>query len=222
MLKVAEVSKRYEDDHGRVDVLAGVSLQVDPGELVCLYGASGSGKTTLLHVIAGLITPDAGTVWIDGEEVSLQSEAARARLRLSRIGVVFQSDNLIPELAAWENVALPLLGLGHSTAEARGLSMAALEWVGMAGLADRPPDRLSGGERQRVGIARGIVGDRRVLVADEPTGALDSDTSVMLFELLRKLAAAHALAVLVATHDPLALPFASQTLAIRDGRVSAA
>jgi putative ABC transport system ATP-binding protein len=219
MLKVTGVSKGFDDDRGRVEILAGVDLQVDPGELVCIYGASGSGKTTLLHVVAGLDTPDEGSVWIDGEDIAAESEAARAHLRLSRIGVVFQRDNLIRELSAWENVALPLLGLGHSMVEAREMSMSALESVGMVGLAERAPDRLSGGERQRVGIARGIVGNRSLLVADEPTGALDSDNSIKLFELLRKVAS-DGLSVLVATHDQLALPFATQALTIRDGRVS--
>jgi putative ABC transport system ATP-binding protein len=222
MLELAAVSKAYEDDCGRVEVLAGVDLRVDPGELVCLYGASGSGKTTLLHLAAGLDTPDSGSVRIDGEDIAAESEAARARLRLSRIGVVFQRDNLIPELSAWENVALPLLGLGRPRAEARDLSMSALESVGMVGLADRAPNRLSGGERQRVGIARGIVGERSLLVADEPTGALDSANSTMLFELLRELASSAALAVLIATHDPLAVPLATHALTIRDGRLSAA
>lgn len=222
MLDVTAVSKGYDEGRGRVEVLAGVDLSVSPGELVCLFGASGSGKTTLLHLAAGLEIPDSGSVRIDGEDISTQSEAARARLRLSRIGVVFQRDNLIPELCAWENVALPLLGLGRSRAEARELSLAALESVGMLGFADRAPVRLSGGERQRVGIARGIVGDRHLLIADEPTGALDSHNSTKLFELLRELAVSVELAVLVATHDPLAVPLATQALTIRDGRVSAA
>lgn len=222
MLDVTGVSKAYGGERGRVEVLAGVDLRVDPGELVCLYGASGSGKTTLLHIAAGLDTPDEGSVRIEGEDIAAKSEAVRARLRLSRIGVVFQRDNLIHELSAWENVALPLLGLGRSRVEAREMSMSALESVGLVGLADRPPRTLSGGERQRVGIARGIVGERRLLVADEPTGALDSVNSTKLFELLGGLAASAALAVLVATHDPLALPIATRALTIRDGRVSAA
>lgn len=221
MLQITGVSKGFDDDLGRVEVLAGVDLEVGPGELVCMYGASGSGKTTLLHVVAGLEVPDAGSVRIDGSDIAGESEAARARLRLRRIGVVFQRDNLIRELSAWENVALPLLGLGHSRAQARQMAMSALDSVGVAALADRAPDRLSGGERQRIGIARGIVGERRLLVADEPTGALDSDNSIKLFELLRKLAA-DGLAVLVATHDQLAFPFATRQLTIRDGRVNVA
>ncbi len=219
MLTATGVRKGYDAGGGHIEVLTGVDLAVGPGEFVCIYGASGSGKSTLLHLLAGLDSLDAGTVRIGELEVSSASEAARARMRLEHVGVVFQRDNLLLELSAEENVALPLLALGRSRAEAGDLARTALGRVGMAAHSDRLPEQLSGGERQRVGIARGLVGDRTLLLADEPTGSLDAANSQALFELLRDLAHGSGAAVVVATHDPLAVPMADRVLTMVDGQL---
>lgn len=219
MLNVARVSKSYGHGLSRVEALVQVDLVLEAGEMACLYGASGSGKTTLLNVVSGLDTPDSGQVLVGSVDLASLSESRRAAMRLREIGVVFQEGNLIRELSAWENVALPLMGQGIARASAREQAMAALELVGVAELSDRCPPEMSGGQRQRVGIARGLAGERRLLVTDEPTGALDTKNSERLFGLLRDLAEQQAIAILVATHDPLGREFATRNLEIRDGRV---
>ncbi|GAA4755673.1 ABC transporter ATP-binding protein [Nocardioides endophyticus] len=219
LVRLDGVCRVFGEEPDRVVAVDDVTLSFGVGELICLQGASGSGKSTLLNLVAGLDLPDSGTVTVDEELVSAMSEDHRADLRLRRVGVVFQDDNLVRELTALENVSLPLLARGLSSREARELSRAALERVGVAAVGARHPDQMSGGQRQRVGIARGLVGDRSILVADEPTGALDSANSADLFALLRELCDNAGAAVLVATHDPLAHDYATRTVTVRDGRM---
>lgn len=221
LVQVDHVTKVFGQDLNRVVAVDDVTMSFGLGELVCLQGASGSGKSTLLNLMTGLALPDSGTIEVDGEVVSSMSEDQRADLRLRRVGVIFQDNNLVQELTADENVALPLLALGAPAKDAREVARAALERVGVGDVGRRHPNQMSGGQRQRVGIARGLVGDRKVLVADEPTGALDSANSVELFRLLRELCDSGSAGVLVATHDPLAVSYATRTVTVQDGRMIA-
>lgn len=219
LLQAHELTKTYTTPVEVVRAVDEVSLTLSGGEFVCLHGASGSGKSTLLHVLAGLIEPDRGSVLVDGVELRTADTKAAAAVRLEKIGVVFQDDNLLPELSAWENVALPLQVSGATLKEARSEADSALDEVGLAGLYDRMPWEMSGGQRQRVGVARALVGRRGVLLADEPTGSLDSANSRALFELLARLAAGGR-AVLVASHDPNCRTHATRSIEMVDGHIA--
>ncbi|WP_345526368.1 ABC transporter ATP-binding protein [Nocardioides endophyticus] len=191
------------------------------GEFVCVLGASGSGKTTLLNLIAGLDRPDNGSIRVNDREITGLSDKELTRFRLAEMGVVFQDHNLIDEFTARENVMLPLEVAGVPWGEASSQAERQLAAVGIEDLGNRFPRQLSGGQRQRVGIARALVGGRHVLLADEPTGALDSANSRALFEVLRVLCEAGTCVVL-ATHDPLAQQFADAVYAMTDGNLSRA
>lgn len=196
-----------------------VSIELPVGELACLYGASGSGKSSLLHVLAGITLPSSGSVILGDQLISTGTDAERARVRLDSIGVVFQTSNLVEEFTALENVALPLEARGVRRTVAAMEAREALELVNMASLGHRLPSELSGGQRQRVGIARALVGGRRVLLADEPTGSLDSGNSERIFDLLSKLAA-QGYAILVASHDPQSRAVAHAAYMMVDGKIS--
>jgi putative ABC transport system ATP-binding protein len=195
-----------------------VDFTARAGEFVCVYGASGSGKSTLLNLLAGLDLADSGEIRVGGVDVDTADEAQRASLRLRTVGVVFQEHNLIEEFTAAENVALPLEAAGLSVAEARGQALDQLSRVGLAGLEDRFPWQMSGGQRQRVGVARALTGQRSVLLADEPTGALDSAATKELFELFRELCDDGVLAV-ICSHDPRCRDFADTVYEVVDGRL---
>ena len=206
--------------HGRTAVVAleGASLTVESGELVAVTGRSGSGKSTLLNLCGGLDQPTHGRVTVDDTDLADLDAAALSALRRRRIGVVFQHGNLLPTLTARENVALPLELDGAPTREAHCAADAALREVTDADLAERYPDELSGGEQQRVAIARGLVGERGLLLADEPTGALDETTGEGVLALLRRRCDAGAAALLV-THDPAQASWADRVVRLRDGRI---
>lgn len=221
LVSLASVSKRYVVGQETLVAVDEVSLEVSAGEFVCVHGASGSGKTTMLNILAGIDTADEGEVIVAGQSLSNCSEGARADIRLQHIGVVFQSNNLLPEFTARENVALPLLVRRFKKDVAASAADAALSSVGLDGLGDRLPGLMSGGQRQRVGIARALAGDRSLLLADEPTGALDSANSRQLFELMRKLCDSRGTAVVLATHDPLAQGFADSVYRMVDGNLAA-
>lgn len=218
-LVLEHVSKRFSTGGEDVVAVDDVSLRVSPGELRCVYGASGSGKTTLIHVMAGIVPADAGTVTVAGRALDPESESDRARVRLDSVAVVFQDDNLLEEFTAVENAALPLLVRGVDRVQAQARAEQALAQVGLGELGGRLPRRLSGGQRQRVGVARALAGGHQVLLADEPTGALDSVNSRRLFGLLRELCDRQGTAVVIATHDPLAREYANAVATMTDGRL---
>lgn len=218
LLTITGASRRYGMAPNEVVALDQVSLTVAAGELVAIMGPSGSGKSTLLTIAGGLEAPTSGSVELDGIDFWSLDAAGLAEVRRRRVGFVFQGYNLLSGLTAAENVAAPLEldGVGAGTART-----AAIERLGAVGLADRAdafPDDLSGGERQRVAIARGLVGDRRLLLADEPTGALDQVTGASIMRLLREACSGNA-AVVVVTHDPVVAGWADRTVALRDGRI---
>ncbi|TYB63238.1 ABC transporter ATP-binding protein [Nonomuraea sp. PA05] len=204
-------------EHGQVHALRGVSLEVAAGELVAVMGPSGSGKSTLLNLAGGLDRPTTGTVVVEGEDLSRVKDLAA--LRRGHVGYVFQDLNLIPSLTAAENVMLPRELDGVRAGQARAEALAVLAETGAAEIADRFPEELSGGQRQRVAIARALVGERRLLLADEPTGALDTATGDEILELLRARCDAGA-AVLLVTHEPRYAAWADRVIYLRDGLVA--
>jgi putative ABC transport system ATP-binding protein len=217
-LELRGVSKVFGSAASEVHALRDVDVRVEAGELVAVMGPSGSGKSTLLTIAGTLEEPTSGEVVVAGLEVSRMSRNDRARLRRQSIGYVFQDFNLLAGLSAVENVSLPLEldGVNARTARTRGLEV--LAGMGLSEQADRYPDELSGGERQRVAIARAVVGDRRVLLADEPTGALDSVNGEAVMRLLRA-ACERGVAGVVVTHDAQLASWADRVIFIRDGRV---
>ena len=216
VLEMDDVQRVHGRGETAVQALRGVSLGLLPGELVAIMGPSGSGKSTLLNLAGGLDTPTAGTVRVEGTELGDLSRAELAALRRRRVGYVFQEFNLIPALTAAENVALPRELDGVRPRQARGEALDALEEVGLDDVADRFPDELSGGQRQRIAIARALVGPRRLVLADEPTGALDSRTGEMVLRLLRSRCDAGASGVLV-THEARHAAWANRVVFLRDG-----
>ncbi|HEX7132491.1 MAG TPA: ABC transporter ATP-binding protein [Iamia sp.] len=217
-LELVEVSKVYGAGPTAVTALDHVDLVVEAGSLVAVMGPSGSGKSSLLTIAGTLEEPTSGTVRIDGVPVAEMSRDARSRLRRRTLGFVFQDFNLLAGLTAAENVALPLELDGVPARRARGPAREALERLGLAGAAGRFPDELSGGERQRVAIARAIVGDRHLLLADEPTGALDSTNGEAVMRMLRA-ACADGVAGVVVTHDAQLASWADRIVFLRDGRL---
>ncbi len=218
-LELRHVRKSFGSGHVKVDALADVSMVVTKGELVAVMGPSGSGKTTLLSLAGGLDDPTSGAVLVEGVELASLGRGRLARLRRQRIGYVFQQLNLIEGLSAAENVAIPLELDGTRKRDARRAAQRALQAVGLEDLAHRYPEELSGGEQQRVAIARAVVGDRVLLLADEPTGALDSVTGETVLRLLRAHCDAGGSGVLV-THDARFAGWADRVVFLRDGRVA--
>jgi putative ABC transport system ATP-binding protein len=217
-VQLRRVSKVYGEGPTEVYALWEVDLSVQDGELVAVMGPSGSGKSTLLTIAGSLEEPSSGEVLVAGSELSAMTPNQRARLRRRAVGYVFQDFNLLAGLTAVENVALPLELDGVSAKAARPVGLAALEALGLADRAARYPDELSGGERQRVAIARAVVGDRRLLLADEPTGALDSVSGEAVMRLLRA-ACKQGVAGVVVTHDAQLASWADRVVFLRDGRV---
>ncbi len=216
VLQISGLTRVHGHGPSAVHALRGVTLAVAAGELVAVMGPSGSGKSTLLTCAGGLDSPTGGTVAVEGTVLGSLSRADLARLRRRSVGYVFQDFNLIPALTAAENVALPRELDGESTRSARRLAQSALEEVGIAELADRFPDDMSGGQQQRVAIARAIVGDRRLVLADEPTGALDTESGEQVLRLLRARCDAGAAGVLV-THEARHAAWADRVVFLRDG-----
>jgi len=205
---------------GETPALRGASLTVRRGEIVAVMGPSGSGKSTLLHCLAGILEPDEGEVWYGGQRLDTLSDDRRSELRRDKFGFVFQSGQLVPELTAEENVALPLLLSGTR----RGPAMtAARQWfptLGLDGLERRRSGELSGGQAQRVALARGLVADPEVLFADEPTGSLDSVAGELVMELLTAAVRTRGTTVILVTHDARVAAYADREVVVRDGKVS--
>jgi putative ABC transport system ATP-binding protein len=218
VLELRGVSKVYGEGAAQVLALSDVELLVGAGELVAIMGQSGSGKSTLLTIAGSLEEPTGGDVLIGGVALSTMSRNDRARLRRRAIGYVFQDFNLLAGLTAAENVSLPLELDGTKARAARALGVAALEELGLADRAGRFPDELSGGERQRVAVARAVVGDRNLLLADEPSGALDSANGEAVIRLIRA-ACQRGVAGVVVTHDAQLASWADRVVFLRDGRV---
>lgn len=218
VLRLTDVSRVHGTGAAEVHALRGVSLAAYAGELVAIMGPSGSGKSSLLTIAGGLDSPTSGSVEVDGRDLGEAGVSGRAKLRRTSIGYVFQDFNLIPALTAAENVALPLELDGAGRRAAQAAARTALEEVGLDGFADRFPDEMSGGQRQRIAIARAIVGERRLILADEPTGALDTETGEDILKLIRARCDAGAAGVLV-THEPRYASWADRVIYVRDGLV---
>ncbi|HEY4411636.1 MAG TPA: ABC transporter ATP-binding protein [Gaiellaceae bacterium] len=212
---VRDLRKSFED--GRIRALDGVSLALDPGELVSLTGPSGGGKSTLLNLIGALDRPDSGAIEVDGEDVTRLPDASA--YRATTVGFVFQFHNLMPTLTALENVQIPLLGRRpRAEREARAADL--LAEVGLTGRAHSRPSTLSGGERQRVAIARALANEPRLLLADEPTGALDAETGAQILELLRDVRDTRGTTILLVTNDDAVAAQADRVLRLRDGAIT--
>ena len=218
MLELRQVSKVYGQGAARVHALREVSLDVAPGTMVAVMGPSGSGKSTLLTIAGSLEDPTSGQLLVAGRDLAVMSPNDKARLRRQSIGYVFQDFNLLPGLTAAENVALPLELDGVGARKAREAGLRALTGLGLADRASNYPDQLSGGERQRVAIARAVVGDRQLLLADEPSGALDSANSDAVMRMIHT-ACRQGVAAVVVTHDAQLASWADRVLFIRDGRI---
>jgi len=223
VIETRDLTKTYDLDHGELSVAAlrGITLTIRDGELVAIMGASGSGKSTLLNLLGCLDRPTSGTYLIDGRDVSGLDANARAELRNAKIGFVFQSFNLLPRTSARENVELPLVYGDVPPAEHHGRAEAALAAVGLAGAGDRMPNQLSGGQQQRVAIARALVNRPGLVLADEPTGNLDTATSLEVMRLLRELNREQGVTLLIVTHEPDIARRTDRAILIRDGRVVA-
>jgi putative ABC transport system ATP-binding protein len=217
-LELRDISKTYGEGATEVHALSRIDLSVDAGSLVAVMGSSGSGKSTLLSIAGSLEDPSTGEVYIDGHALSSLSRNAKARLRRRSVGYVFQDFNLLAGLSALENVSLPLELDGVSARKAQAAAFESLDAFGLEDRASHYPDQLSGGERQRVAIARAVVGGRQLLLADEPSGALDSTNAEGVMRLI--LAACHrGMAAVVVTHDAQLASWADRVVFLRDGRI---
>ncbi len=220
-IELHDVEKTYHVGEVDVPVLRGVSLTVRRGELLAMTGASGSGKSTLMNILGCLDRPSTGQYWLDGQEVTRLSLEERALLRNRKLGFVFQNFNLLPRTSALENVAMPLAymhahqGLSDGRARARKL----LDRVGLANRADHQPSQLSGGQQQRVAIARALINEPQLLFADEPTGNLDSRTSVEILQMFQQLNKDDGLTIILVTHEPDVARYAQRIVHLKDGRI---
>ncbi|MEU8485000.1 ABC transporter ATP-binding protein [Streptomyces sp. NPDC048641] len=214
LLTAHDLHKAY----GPTPALDGASFAIHPGEIVAVMGPSGSGKSTLLHCLAGIVTPDAGTITYDGRDLTAMSDAERSALRRSEFGFVFQFGQLVPELTCAENVALPLRLTGVRRREAERRAAAWLQRLEVDDLADKRPGEISGGQGQRVAVARSLVTSPRVLFADEPTGALDSLNGERVMELLTEAARGTNAAVVLVTHETRVAAYSDREIVVRDGK----
>jgi len=214
-IRVEAVSMRYPTPDGVVSALDGVTFALEPGDSLAIMGPSGCGKSTLLGLIGGLDAPTAGRIWVGNREISRLSEGQRTRLRRGSIGFIFQADNLLPFLTVVENVAVRLALHGDRHGYERCLEALAL--LGVADQADKLPDQLSGGQRQRVAVARALIGRPRVILADEPTGALDAHNAQAVLDLLLEAQRDLGATLIVVTHDPHVARQLNQRLTLRDG-----
>ncbi len=218
-IRLEDIHRTYELGEVKVYALRGVSLEIAEGEFVAVMGASGSGKSTLMNIIGCLDKPTRGRYFLDGRDVSGMTKHELAKIRSHKIGFVFQQFNLLSRTSALENVELPTIYAGVPVEERERLARAALERVGLSDRADHMPSQLSGGQQQRVAIARALVNNPALLLADEPTGNLDSRTSVEIMEILQKLNDEHGLTVVIVTHEPDIAQYAKRALEFRDGKM---
>lgn len=219
MISIRGLEKTYSTGETGVRALRGVDLDVGEGEFTALAGPSGSGKTTLLNLIGCIDQADSGTLVVDGQDVSTRTAAQLSSFRREKLGFIFQNFNLVPVLTAYENVALALNLLGLPPREVDERTRAMLAEVGLAGMENRLPTRLSGGQQQRVAVARALVKHPRVVLADEPTANLDSDTGRSILELMRTLNRVRGVTFLFSTHDAQVMEFADRLVKLHDGRI---
>jgi putative ABC transport system ATP-binding protein len=221
VVECRNLSRVYTAEAVPVHALSGVDIDIAPGEFVSLAGPSGSGKSTLLNLIGALDRPSQGTVVVDGVALSELDEAQLADLRLTKIGFVFQAYNLIPVLSARENVEFIMQLQGVSARDRRKRAIDILAALGMSELAERRPGDMSGGQQQRVAVARAIVSNPALLLADEPSANLDSKTTDELLQLFRKINAEHGVTIVTATHDPIVMSYSRRRIQLKDGRIVA-
>lgn len=219
VLEAREVSKNYQMGEVTVRALDAVGFSVEKGEFVAVMGPSGSGKSTLLHLLGGLDEPSDGEIMLAGEPISHLSDDEVTRVRRQKVGFIFQFYNLVPTLTAEENVALPLLIDGKSVASYRDKILDLLEMVGLQNRQHHKPDQMSGGQQQRVAIARAFVNDPEIVLADEPTGNLDSKSGTAILELLRRSCDELKQTIVMVTHDPRAASYADRVVFLKDGRI---
>lgn len=220
IVECIDVKKTYRQGKVEVKALNGVSLTIEKGAFVALAGPSGSGKTTMLNIIGGLDLADSGRIMVDGNALDKMSQSELASLRLEKVGFVFQAYNLIPVLSAFENVEFVMLLQGVPSAERRELAKAILDDVGLEGKYDRRPGELSGGEQQRVAVARAIVSNPSIVLADEPTANLDSKTGKGLLEMMKQMNEKKEATFIFSTHDKMVMDYARRLVLIRDGLVA--
>jgi len=218
LIHLENIIKTYDSGENAVQALKGVSLGIGRGELASIIGPSGSGKSTLMHILGCLDTPTEGRYWLDGEDVAELSGRALARIRNQKIGFVFQTFNLLPRATIWKNVELPLLYAGAGRGERQERAMAALKRVGLDRRAKHRPGELSGGQRQRVAIARALVNDPSLILADEPTGNLDTKTGSEIIAIFEELSA-NGQTVIIVTHDPGIAARTQRRIQIVDGEI---
>jgi putative ABC transport system ATP-binding protein len=221
IVSIENATRHYQDGDHVVEALRGLNLTVEKGEFTAIMGPSGSGKTTLLNLIGGMDTPTGGKVVVSGQEVSSMSKTERSDLRRDHIGFIFQSYNLIPVLTAQENTEFVMLLQGKSEAERGARAKEILAAVGLAGMEGRRPAELSGGQQQRVAVARAIATKPTIVLADEPTANLDSETKAELISLMRRMNEEEGVTFLFSTHDPEVIDVARRVVTLRDGQVSA-
>ncbi|PDW01500.1 ABC transporter ATP-binding protein [Candidatus Viridilinea mediisalina] len=219
LIHAVGLARRYQMGKTAVDALRGVDVQVEAGEFVALVGPSGSGKSTLLHLIGGLVRPTAGEIWVNGLELGASSDQQLVVYRRDTLGFVFQSFNLLPIKLAWENVAVPLMLAGMPAAQRKARALEMLTQLGLGQRGHHRPSELSGGEQQRVAIARALANRPRLLLADEPTGNLDSRTGNEIMTLLQRLVREEGLTMLLVTHDMGVAHYADRIVHLRDGAI---
>lgn len=219
IVRIKQVFKRYQQESLFVDALSDINLGISRGEFAALVGPSGSGKTTLLNLIGALDLPTSGKIWIEDQEIGRLSRHERSHLRLKKLGFIFQEYNLIPVLSALENVEYVMLLQGVGEAERRERAMNMLREVRLDGLEHRRPSQLSGGQQQRVAVARAMVSEPIIVLADEPTANLDSNTGAALLDLMRNLNETHGITFVFSSHDPMVIERARRVVRLKDGQI---